>query len=95
MPVKALTAVQRQHCYFTLHLLPMFFPRCCVSWQNGEKRGQKAYRGEEKRRIRLKKGLSAPENHVGAKLADAAGPVALRAGEKSNTGATGHKDVTS
>lgn len=70
-----------------LCIVYMFFPRCCVSWRNGEKRGQKENW--------TKKRLPVPETHVGAKLADAAGPVALRAGEKSNMGATGHKDVTS
>lgn len=58
-------------------------PPCLrTSWQKGTKEGTES-------RIRV------PENHVGAKLADAAGPVALRAGEESNMGATGHKDVTS
>lgn len=51
--------------------------------------------GKKKKENSTKHILPVPENHVGAKLADAAGPAALRAGDKSNMGATGHKDVTS
>lgn len=63
----------------------MTSPRCRVSGRPGKK-GTKE--GTEIR-------IGVPENHVGAKQADAAGPVALRAGEESNMGATGHEDVTS